>query len=162
MEIRKTTPDDLPAVMDIFSGARRYMAAHGNPHQWVNRPTEDDVRHDMAGGHSYVCTEGDCIVGTFAYLPGPDPTYRTVYGGSWPDDEPYGVIHRIAGTPGHRGVFDAALRWAFAHCSRLRIDTHADNLIMQRLLLDRGFCHCGTILLKDGSPRLAYFKHQEP
>ena len=55
-----------------------------------------------------------------------------------------------------------SLRWAFAHCSRLRIDTHADNRIMQRLLLDRGFCHCGTILLKDGSPRLAYFKHQEP
>ena len=146
--------------MEIFKAARSYMAQNANPHQWVNRPTEDDIRNDIANGHSYVCTDNRCIIGTFAYIPGPDPTYATIYNGTWPDEAPYGVIHRIAGTAGHRGVADAAFAWAFTQCDRLRIDTHADNHIMQALLQKHGFVRCGTILLTDGSPRLAYFKLQ--
>lgn len=35
MEIRKATLSDLPAVMDIYAYARRFMADHGNPWQCV-------------------------------------------------------------------------------------------------------------------------------
>ena len=137
------------------------MVQNGNPHQWVNRPTEEDIREDIAHGNSYVCQEDHRIVGTFAYILGPDPTYATIYEGEWPDNAPYGVIHRIAGTLGSHGVADTAFSWAFTQCNRLRIDTHADNQIMQALLKKHGFLFCGTILLADGSPRLAYFKHQK-
>lgn len=160
MEIRPTQPEDLPTLLDIFEGARHYMAQHGNPHQWVNRPTAEDIRRDMAAGHSYVCLQNHKIVGTFAYIPGPDPTYATISDGEWPDDAPYGVIHRIAGTPGCRGIADAAFAWAFARCDRMRIDTHEDNLIMQAILHKHGFVRCGIILLSDGSPRWAYFKRK--
>ena len=34
MEIRKSTADDVPAILEIFWSAKAYMAAHGNPTQW--------------------------------------------------------------------------------------------------------------------------------
>lgn len=160
MYIRKTTTNDLPRVMAIFQEARAYMAANGNPHQWVNRPTEKDILTDIREGHSYVCVDGETVVGTFAYIPGPDPTYARIYDGAWPDDAPYGVIHRIAGSKGARGVAAAAFQWGFGQCDRMRIDTHEDNHIMQALLQKYGFSYCGVILLSDGTPRLAYFRHQ--
>ena len=160
MTIRKTTINDLPAVTRIFESARLYMAENGNPHQWVNRPTAEDVMKDLQSGCSYVCLEQEEIVGTFAYLPGPDPTYAIVYDGAWPDNEPYGVIHRLAGSAGHHGIAEAAFQFAFTQCERLRIDTHKDNHILQNLLKRHQFTFCGTILLENGDPRWAYFKHQ--
>ena len=38
----------------------------------------------------------------------------------------------------------------------IRIDTHADNVIMRHLLCKNGFSEVGTILLSNGSPRVAY------
>ena len=40
----------------------------------------------------------------------------------------------------------------------LRIDTHADNHVMQDLVTRNGFVYCGRILLANGSPRLAYHR----
>ena len=34
MQIRPATAADLPQLMEIFAGARRFMAEHGNPSQW--------------------------------------------------------------------------------------------------------------------------------
>ncbi|HAC44342.1 MAG TPA: GNAT family N-acetyltransferase, partial [Paraprevotella xylaniphila] len=39
----------------------------------------------------------------------------------------------------------------------LRADTHADNLIMQKLLKANGFHECGIIYTRE-SPRIAYQK----
>ena len=160
MDIRKTTSEDLPALLTIFQAARAYMTLHGNPHQWVNRPAADDIERDIAAGVSYVCIENGEIAGTFAYIPGPDPTYATIYDGAWPDEAPYGVIHRLAGSAGSHGVAAAAFRFALEQCDHLRIDTHQDNRIMQDLLRKHGFSFCGTILLADGDPRWAYFKRK--
>lgn len=40
----------------------------------------------------------------------------------------------------------------------IRVDTHRDNISMQKMLLKNGFKYCGIIYLKDGSERLAYDK----
>ena len=34
MIIRKTTMEDLDEVMEIYAGARAFMAQNGNPTQW--------------------------------------------------------------------------------------------------------------------------------
>ena len=43
MKIRHSTEQDVKRIMEIYSFARRYMAAHGNPNQWgpTNWPPED-------------------------------------------------------------------------------------------------------------------------
>ena len=167
MYIRKSTKEDIRRMMEIYSYAREYMAEHGNPNQWgpTNWPPEELIRCDIREGNSYVCvSDTGKVIGTFFYISGNDiePTYRTITDGTWLDDSPYGVVHRIAGDGSERGIGDFCINWAFAQCGHLRIDTHGDNIVMQRLLGKLGFVHCGTIHVEeDNYPRLAFEKTEK-
>ena len=164
MKIRKSVPQDLARIMDIYAYARSFMAQHGNPNQWgaTNWPPEALIRQDIADGSSYVCTnDAGKIIGTFFYTCGPDiePTYREITDGAWLDDSPYGVVHRIASDGSEKGIGMFCLDWAYAQCGHLRIDTHGDNTVMQNLVKKAGFIRCGTIyVVEDHDPRLAYEK----
>lgn len=160
LSIRKTAALDIDAVMQIYATARRFMAEHGNPGQWVDGyPQLGVLEHDIAAGDSYVCisSEGE-IVGTFAFILGDDPTYKRIDDGKWLDDGPYGTIHRIASSGRVKGVAAAALDYCFTVCPDIRIDTHRDNTVMQDILRKKGFTPCGTIYTHDGTPRLAFQK----
>lgn len=164
--IRKSTERDVGRMMEIYAFARRFMAEHGNPSQWgpTNWPPEALIRRDIRDGHSYVCLSDDGrIVGTFFFNQGEDvePTYRAITDGAWLYDGPYGVVHRIASDGSARGVGVFCLNWAFEQCGHLRIDTHGDNAVMQKLLQKLGFIHCGTIYVEeDDAPRLAFEKRR--
>ena len=163
MEIRASTLNDLPDMLRIYAQARAFMAANGNPRQWgpTSWPPEALLRADIAAGHSYVCVSDGRVVGTFFFDQGPDiePTYRRIEEGAWQDDSPYGVVHRLARADGAKGVGRACFAWAFSRCPHLRVDTHGDNLPMQRLLSGLGFTRCGIIhVIEDNDPRLAYEK----
>ena len=163
MEIRKTRIEDLERVMAIYAHARAFMAAHGNPNQWgpTRWPPEDLIRRDIAQGKSYVCLSDDRIVGVFYFDQGPEiePTYAHIEDGTWRDNSPYGVVHRIASDGSARGTGAFCINWAYDQCGHLRIDTHGDNRVMQGLLSKLGFVHCGTIFVReDSDPRLAYEK----
>lgn len=164
-EIRQSRPADLPELMAIYAYARRFMAEHGNPRQWgpTGWPPEDLIRQDIARGKSYVCTEGGRIQAVFFFDRGPDvePTYRDITQGQWADPSPYGVVHRIAAAEGAQGAGTFCLGWAFAQCGHLRMDTHGDNLPMQRLLTKLGFQYRGIIhVVEDDDPRLAFEKSE--
>ena len=180
MHIRHATIDDLPRIMEIYAGARSFMAATGNPNQWgpTNWPPEALIRQDIARGNSYVCVsdaaEGVApgahadanagvgrVIGVFFFAFGPDiePTYRVITDGAWREDGPYGVVHRLAGDGSVPGIGTCCITWAFNQCGHLRIDTHPDNRVMQGLLAKLGFVHCGTIHVEeDDYPRLAFEK----
>lgn len=164
MEIRHSTEQDFNRIMEIYDYARRFMAANGNPNQWgpTNWPPEQLIHSDIASGTSYVCVHENRVVGTFFFDEGEDiePDYRYIEYGKWLGDSTYGVVHRIAGDGSVKGIGKFCLDWAFGQCGHIRIDTHADNIVMQNLLNKAGFVHCGTIYLaKDHSPRLAYEKY---
>ena len=53
-------------------------------------------------------------------------------------------------------IFHRAADFAKHQADNVRIDTHENNLIMQRLIKKHGFVRCGTIYVDDGSPRFAY------
>ena len=158
--IRKATYEDIPALMEIFRKAREIMRASGNMNQWNDSyPSEDIVRKDIENGVCMVMSRNESIIGTMAFIPGPDPTYSVIYDGEWPDDGPYFVIHRIAvAEPGH-DVARRFLDWGFTQTSCIRIDTHKDNVIMHHILRKYGFSRCGVILLANGDPREAYQKN---
>jgi RimJ/RimL family protein N-acetyltransferase len=48
------------------------------------------------------------------------------------------------------------LTWCLEQRGNIRIDTHDDNLPMQRALEKNGFVPCGRIWCEDGTPRIAY------
>lgn len=159
MFIRKTELSDLLTVMGIYEEARKFMRESGNPNQWVNNyPDEKLIINDISKGNSYVCVEGEKIVGVFCFSLEPDPTYFNIYEGSWLNDKPYGVIHRIASLSHRNGVASYCLKWCFERCPNIRIDTHRDNKIMQNFLIKHGFTKCGIIYLENGAERLAYQK----
>ena len=158
MVIRKATAADVLAAAKIYDEARRFMKKNGNPHQWSGEyPNGYDVEMGIADGTSYVCEDGGEIVATFYYEQGADdPTYRKIYEGEWLSDGPYSVIHRIAVKYHGRGIIDFCFDECFRRFPSIRIDTHEDNIPMQRCLVRCGFKRCGVIYLEDGSPRVAY------
>ena len=89
---------------------------------------------------------------------GVDPTYQHIYEGNWLNDEPYGVIHRLATNGKRKGVSDACLNWCFEQWGNIRVDTHQDNKVMQHILTKYGFQRCGIIYVKNGTERIAYQK----
>ncbi len=181
MLIRKSSLSDLPRMEEIYEYARGFMAAHGNPHQWGHNhwPPRELLVGDIEAGKSYVCLNAaDRVIGTFFMDFGPEaePGYADIRGderrglpGCWASQEPYGVVHRIAGDGSEKGIGTFCLNWAFEQCGHLRIDTHPDNLVMQGLLDKLGFSRRGVIFVpQDSDPRIAFekqsplFKKREP
>lgn len=159
MEIRKTEIKELDAVMDVYAYARRFMAEHDNPNQWRNnKPTREQIESDILQGKHYVCMAENQIAAVFYFAKEQDPTYDIIYDGKWLNDEPYAVVHRIAASGVAKGVGSFAMRWACSQCDNVRIDTHEDNYVMQNMLKKCGFFPCGTILLENGEPRIAFHK----
>ena len=151
-------PEDIPAIMTVLEAAKGIMRASGNLHQWVGGyPSESVVREDIRGGYGLVVVARDRVVGYFAFIPSPEPTYATIYAGAWLDgNAPYHVIHRIGSIPDVHGVFATIMDFAFSRDRNIRIDTHRDNRIMQHNILKHGFSYCGIIYLSSGDERLAY------
>lgn len=159
MNIRKTTFNDLDVILKLYENARSFMARTGNPTQWnTNYPPASMVEQDITDGHSYVCEEDGRIIATFYFRIGKDDTYARIYEGSWINDAPYGVVHRITSDGSVKGAASFCINWALSRCGNLRIDTHRNNRIMQHLLEKNCFTYCGVIYVEDGSERIAYQK----
>ena len=135
MTIRKAALCDMEAILEVYRYARRQMRLN-----------------------SYVVEEAEEIVGVFAFIPGEDPTYRRIEDGAWLNEQPYGTIHRIAGSGRGKGIFRQCTGFCEARAANVRIDTHERNLIMQHLLEEISYQKCGRIYVADGSPRIAYQK----
>ena len=160
--IRPASREELPQILAIYRAARIFMKESGNPTQWgdieTGNPQPKQVEEDIRQGRSYVfeTAEGK-IAAVFFYLEGEkvEPTYEKI-DGEWIGSETYGVVHRIASDGTEKGAGRNCLRWAMEQSGHLRIDTHENNRPMQHVLGELGFTYCGTILLKNGDPRMAF------
>ena len=167
MYIRNAEIEELDTIMEIYARARGFMAETGNPKQWgaTNWPPRTMIEQDIRQRQCYVCCEENDILGVFYYNYGKniDPAYNYIVDGDWKDDSPYGVVHRIASGGTVKGVGRFCISWAVEQSNgHLRMDTHGDNKIMQKLLTSLGFIHCGIIyVVEDNDPRLAYEKIAE-
>lgn len=156
--IVKANLTQLPSIMAIYAKARTFMALTGNPTQWGdNYPAEEMIRQDILDGKCYVNLYEEMICAVFYFAVEEDPTYGYI-DGAWLNGEPYGVIHRIAVDRSGKGAAAECFAFAAERCRNIRIDTHANNLPMQRCLAKNGFTRCGMIYLEDGDPRIAYQK----
>ena len=160
--IRLATPKDLPRLLEIYASARAFMRSRGNMTQWAgNYPAQADLEEDIEKDCLYVAEEAGAVWGCFMLTAGPDATYRIIYDGTWGWDLPYGVLHRVAGDGSRAGLVHAAVEFAAGRFGYLRIDTHKDNLPMQKALAREGFCYRGTIITGDGTPRMAYDRRMD-
>ena len=151
--IRHSTPDDIDLILQMYDHSRGVMRADGNTAQWEGYPLREDIEEDIERGVSYII-EG---IGTFALVPGIEPTYSYIDHGRWIDTvSPYSTLHRLAALQGTNGVADIAFAFAKKHADHLRVDTHHTNRPMRHILEKQGFVYCGIIYMPDGGPRDAY------
>ena len=159
LQMRAGTLDDVDEVLALFDGARSFMRTQGNTTQWVNSyPSRENVLNDIAHDALRVCEDAKTgeMVAAFCMQTWPEHTYADIFEGSWPDQMPYGTVHRLACKYQGKGIGKICLRWAQEQFGVLRADTHADNTPMQRALIGAGFTYCGIVYMDDGTPRLAF------
>ena len=156
--IRLATLHDLDDIMVVLDAAREIMRSSGNMNQWTDGyPTRRAIIADINCNGGYVVEDDGNVVAYFAMLPSPEPTYATISGGAWLDDtKPYHVVHRMGKLPSVTGIFRDVFDFCFRVDPNIRIDTHRDNIIMQKLFVKHGFSYCGIIYLQSGDERLAY------
>ena len=154
--VRNAKMEDLAVIGNIYTYARKFMAENGNPHQWgKTNPPEEVLIEDIRRSVLFVLEEEGDIHGVFYFAQEEDPTYALIEDGSWLSESHYGVIHRIA-SDGSGGIFSEAVNYCRSLTNHLRIDTHHDNHIMQKVVEKHGFSRRGIIYIADGSPRIAY------
>lgn len=157
MFIRKADINEVDEICDIYEKARNFMVKSGNPTQWASGyPKRELVIDDIQKGECYVCIDNDKIAAVFNFFVGHEPTYDVIYEGNWLNNAPYGVVHRIAVNVHQKGVASFCINWCKKQFANLKIDTHKDNIPMQKTILKNGFVYCGIIKKPDGSSRLAY------
>lgn len=155
-QLRNAQREDLPRILEIYEYARAFMAKTGNPNQWgSNHPPVETLQDDIEKQLLHVLEDQSGIHGVFYFYIGADPTYHPIEDGNWRSDTPYGTIHRIAGD-GSGGVLKAAVEYGKLQIPHIRIDTHYDNIVMQKALAKQGFSKRGIIRLQNGDPRIAY------
>lgn len=159
MVIRNATAKDLDRIMEIYAEAKLFMQSYGNKSQWAGTyPEKELLEKDIANQNCFVCDDGGIIKGVFCLFKGPDVTYAKIYDGEWPNERDYFVIHRIAISHRGEGIAEKCYDFALEKTGVLRIDTHKDNLPMQKSLLKNGFIKCGIIYLLSGDERIAFCK----
>jgi len=164
MEIKRARPSDIDLILEIIDQARLIMRENGNMTQWADGyPSRETIFEDINNNHGFLCTNDGGVVGYFCLMVGdnPDANYNVIEAGQWLDDKPYGVIHRLASGRKAKGIAQAAFDFAFTQIGNIRVDTHHDNVPMQRFLKKHDFAYCGIIYVSDGTPRDAFQKNIE-
>lgn len=159
ISIRPATEDDIELILCMFDHSRGVMCADGNVSQWVGYPCREDVAEDIGRGVAYLVQDSStqAPTGTFALVPGTEPTYHHIDHGRWIDTRtPYATLHRLAAMPGTSGIAECAFAYAKSRFPHLRVDTHTTNRPMRHILDKEGFVYCGIIYMPDGGPRDAY------
>lgn len=157
MAVRLATKQDLDILLDIYAIARKFMVSYGNPTQWPEGyPGQKILEKDIEKKQLFVYEIDGQIEGCFVFFIGEDPSYAKI-DGQWLNDKPYGVIHRIASRQRVAHVGQMILDHCFRQIDNLRIDTHKDNIPMQRMLKRNGFVHVGEIeLISIHESRMAF------
>lgn len=164
IEIKKAKLSDLDNLLSLYENARKMMKESNNPNQWKNtHPSKEFLISLINKEVLYIgINKENEIMFSFSFIIGIDETYINIEDGEWLNDLPYGTIHALASSFKMNNVFYYVLTFCLSLINNIKIDTHNDNVIMQKILNKYGFIKCGTIYIKeDHSPRIAYqlYKH---
>ena len=165
MEFRRAVETDINNIINIIKQAQGYFKEKGI-NQWQdNYPNSETIISDIAKKNSYVLIKDDNIVATAAVSFDGEKTYESIYEGEWISNNEYAVIHRIAVDNTYKGLglSSQIIKNVEKLCLNkgiynIKVDTHEENISMQKLLEKNKFQYCGIIYLEDRSKRMAFEK----
>ena len=153
---------ELSECLQVLADGRRYQQAQGFTQWPEGYPSAEDVQQDIQARRGYVL-KADGVICAYFYIAFEDSAYPRI-AGAWHSDAPYMVIHRVAIGEAFRGTgVSSVLFRIFEDLAKskgidnLRIDTHEENIPMQKVLAKNGYGYCGTVVQGNGL-RLAYDK----
>lgn len=167
MTLRNATTADIDRIAEIILHASQRLKQAGIDQWQRGYPNRQSIEADVACGVGRVLTLGDEILAYGAVIFTGEKAYDDITLGRWltPSDSSaptYAVIHRLCvseifvGMGFARHFMLAAEAMAAERAVSMRIDTHPDNKIMQRLIDSLGYTYCGDVVIE--SRRLAYEK----
>jgi len=165
MLFRKANFEDMPVMMLLIEQAQAFLQG-SHVDQWQNGyPSQDIIEQDIINGNAWVLENDTMLIALAIVAFDIEPTYLQIYNGAWLTCGDYAVIHRLAVHDQWKGKGIGALLFEkienlakTQNIQAIRVDTHQDNLAMQKLILKSGYHYCGEIFLADGHQRLAYEK----
>ncbi len=168
MIYRLAVKEDLNRMTAMVNQAKAAFQARGIDQWQKGEPNREGLATGAAKGQIRVLEEDGRVIGMITLLEGRDPSYAKI-DGAWLNDRPYVGFHRVCVEEALRGRGLAARLFSLSEdyvrslgYENIRIDTHPDNLPMQRALAKSGYRLCGSIHLaggaEDGALRLAFQK----
>lgn len=161
MKLEKATQKDLENIMEIINQAKIFLKSQGVDQWQTGYPSTADIEKDIMQEKGYLFVNYEEIVGYVCIDFDGEPAYDTI-DGEWAIDAPYVVVHRMAFSDRARGKGIAAEAFSLINkFSRekgvyyFRVDTDADNKVMQHLLSKAGFIYRGKIRY-DNSEKIAF------
>jgi len=153
--IRHAEIKDLDCLDQMAENIRNQMKESGLS-QWVGHyPNRDVFKDDLNKQGLYVFVDDDQIIGSISILEENDPPYKAI---QWHRNHSL-VIHRLMVDPKHQkqgvgmALFEHAIQLCQTNYQSIKVDTHPDNIKMQKLILKMGFEYMGYL---SSINRLAY------
>ena len=168
LQYRNARLTDLPVMMKMVEEAKEGFRKR-NINQWQKgEPSTQGLTEAIKKNVVHVLEENGEVLGMITVVSGPVADYAVI-DGAWLNDAPYAAFHRVCVSEAHKGRGLAANLFSYSEAlakekgiNNIRIDTHPDNLSMQKALAKNGYTFCGKITLCTGSeagdPRFAYQK----
>ena len=163
--LRLVLPGEEQRGMDLLNQGKAYMLEQ-NLQQWDDSyPALSDVLGDIETQKGWFLCDGEQTIAYFCATDGEEDVYQVIDGGQWlTQGSKYLTIHRLAFDAAYRGKGLASAVFSLSeeiarekNAKSIRVDTHGDNKIMQRVITRSGFTYCGVVYY-DGSPRVAFEK----
>lgn len=155
--IKNASISDLDEILKIYENARKFMEKAGNPTQWgKNHPSKELLLSFISNNSLYIgVNEKNEIEFVFAFIIGEDPTYSYIEG-KWGSNEKYGTIHAVVSSFKSKNIFKIIFDFCLSKINYIRIDTHENNIVMQKAIIKNGFKKRGIIYVRDHSSRIAF------
>ena len=160
-EPRRAVPEDMDALLDILGQAKAYLRESG-VNQWQEGyPNREAILDDIAAGRGWTfeCVDDGEIAGYECVAMTPEVCYRSIDGAWLTEGENYAVIHRAMAAAKYRGTMLATEMFSLAEDLAagmgklsVRVDTHRDNMAMNRLCEKLGYTFCGVVDLSSVDP----------
>ena len=152
MRVEKALLSDINELMACYELARNRMINEGNLTQWDNKVVfEKEIEEYINRNLLYKVLSNDEIVGCFAYILTGDNAYSIIKG-NWLNNSKYVTIHKIMSKYNNKGIgsfmIDIVKNMAINDgIYNIKIDTHKNNISMNKFLINKGFKLCGLISL---------------
>lgn len=160
----KASFEDLESIWEIILYAKEVRKKQGSTQWQDGYPKKETILTDIENSFGYVVKNSSEILAYIAIIFEEEEAYVNIKEGTWLNQDPYLVVHRMAVSENAKGLGLGKLMLKKAEeialqkkYFNIKIDTNFDNFAMLKILNDLGYVFCGKVYFR-GQERRAFQK----